>query len=470
MRYLPHGSLYVKRTDTARPSSFNLLDSTIINFITSRMLRDMALRLGKRSINSSLEKRTFADWFAHLRTAVEPEVDELTANLYSARLIGRETRDNDTGTKAKKADRVLRCVESSIDRKPEIFHHFVSILDNFPSLSDIASSLRENTAVVAPQHVENTSGGRSRLCVATHAQAPPTADQDETVRMDHKLAELQLTSSSHARQDSESYQEAEPFKAKGTMASEMLPGVRYVAGNRQETHLSTAAAFRHAQDVPSVSLAVTDEHGALRPFHNLSDTDLLTRKHFPVSTLLSTREERAPVQDRLSHPAHYFNYDVTSSLCRSESSSSSGSDNGEFEDSQTNRYIEQGKGMWDLCQRTEREKFKLEKRLKQKEKENFRLRKELKLTQEEASENIRCCNMLSQKHDLLETQIQSLKEQCTSLQRENQQCHRQRTEYEQKIELLERQIDYLLDGQKKLLRHQEDNTQDPVQTPDSTNH
>lgn len=383
------------------------------------------------------EQEVFASRFADLREAIVPSINALTAKLYSAQLIDRETRDCEASP-SQKAERVLRCVEKRIDRNRKTFHEFVNILDDFSSLSDIVRGLREST-VVSPQRAEDTSDGHSRLYLGTpNPKTAPDSHGTPTMSPEQFRSMVGAFSAMMLKQEAENTVKVDSSPTDGTAASEMLPGIHYFRGNRQHqgTYLSEAAALRHAaQDMPSLSLALADEDVQFKRFQRyMGDANMTPENSLPESTQ-STIEEKGHVQfSRLD-----VNFDVTASLsstssCLSDDSSlsRSSSDSGDFEDTEENKIIEKMKELMDLYQGVKRTNHNLKQKLKEKEKrlkcDRQKLKseqkkrkdqtKELKLTREEALEKGHRCKKLEEKISQQEIQIQLLKRQHLSALKE----------------------------------------------------
>ena len=453
--------------------------------------------MASRSRNSphkSVEERVFAKSFAFLQTAVTPVIDELTTELYSAELIERGTRDDHTGNAKQKAFRVLSSVEINVDRNPQNFYLFLDILERFSTLSDIVCRLRDNcsaaTAVpLPPAPIHNTCGGpgRSKLCVGVPLNK---------YRGPHPLAHTQRQHPENADTLASERAQIQADSSTAEETTQLLPGV----GVHGHNFLSESAVLRHAQVPTSTALAATDENGSFATvsfLRSMSSGVALSYQDIVSSTenlTLSTIEERTPVQ-RLSHNLD-VKYDVRRSLNRSISGSSDDSWCSSMGEAEM-KLIVQLQETLELYKQTQRKNVDLkqklkvmEKRLKRREKEMIELSRELELTLEEASEKASLCDGLTEDIAQKEIQIQSLKRQLLSSKvehkrltehlelvarqaqeqrkllqkydqisaekeddyymkyceaiRDNEHLRAELSEYESKIELLEKQVDYLL--------------------------
>lgn len=464
---------------------------------------EMALRSRNSSCSKSTEQRVFAKWFASLLDAITPMIDELTAQFYSAEFIERATKNDDTGTAYQRANRVLRCVEISVDRNPRKIYQFLDVMAQYPTLSDIAQSMRQSCITVTgvPQR------GHSKLRTNTDVKEHPLAHTqrqppDQVENVVDELSELQLTCSSQSK--------LVTIATDGS--SEMLAGPAIV-NHGQETYLSDSAAVRHAQLVPSMTVAVPEEEGSFVPFRHTMSGGIPLIEKTPVAAMddrmLSTVEERTPIQSsdclELNFDTNIAQCHCVNSLHRSVSSISSSSCDSrptsmiiDSELDEEDRLLDRMKETVDAYHEVHRQEKKnirclnkkleeKENRLKHKENKMSKLIAKLKLTQEVASENSEQCDKLTKEITLMESQIQLLKRHLNSAQiehkrlnehleevarqhrklldkyqqllaekddgyydkycdvmKENQHLRNQLEEYKKKIELLQGEVDYLL--------------------------
>ena len=354
----------------------------------------------------------------------------------------------------------------------------MDVLALFPTLSDLAKSMRQSCTAVTTQRVGNTiasGGGHSKFRdynvikehPLAHTQRQPP---DQVEKVVDELSELQVTCSSQSK----------PAVASSFTdgCSEMLPGC--VGKYDQGTYLSDSAAVRLAQTGPSMTVAVPEE-GSFVPFRrNMSGGVPLTELNYILPAVddrtLSTVEEKSPIQssDHLE-----VNFDTSTSHCvhpllRSISSISSSSCESrptsmivDSEVDEEDRLLDHMKETVDLYHELyKKEKLKnrhlnkklegKEDRLKHKENKLSKLIAKLKLTQEVASENHQLCDKLTEEIALKKSQIQLLERQLISAQNERKRLN-------EHLEEVARQHRKLLQKYEQLLAEKDDGYYDKYQ-------
>ena len=78
---------------------------------------------------------------ARLKSCINP--DDLITKCYSAHIIGSEERENaqDETTRPKRATSLLRAVEKSIEKDPDVFYKFLAVLGSEPTNKKLVEEL-----------------------------------------------------------------------------------------------------------------------------------------------------------------------------------------------------------------------------------------------------------------------------------------------------------------------------------------
>ena len=335
----------------------------------------------------SVERRVLIDAFATLQKSICPVIDELTSELYSAKLVCTATRDNNQGTGMEKAKRVLSAVERSVDVNRKNYYIFEETLKQFHTLDYVVSCLvkrrdeLEKNALPAPHQVADTNDGsinsRSQ-CIAPQyagqglshqvhnhfylATTPPSSDQRSLVSA---MSKLQLQ------------QKGEP--AEEMTRSAVTPPLEVCHGVTR----NATAVVRLLAPTPTDTTPLAGEDNILAPFHqNMGEGEALkekagvTRKGSVCGQMKPIQEEKPPCPSspsRLDVPSSVR--DVTDSLHSVCSSSSSYSSQASAEDDEWEELVQMQEKAWKLYKQTKKKNKTLSRKLK-------RMSKHLKCTQE----------------------------------------------------------------------------------------
>ena len=394
----------------------------------------------------AVERRLLIDAFALLQKSISPVIDGLTSELYSVKLIGIETRDNDQGSSMDKARRVLSAVESSIETNSQNYYIFEETLKQYPTLDDVVSFLVRRKSeleksLLAPHQVEDLD--RGNINSRSQCIAP------------HYTGSLCTTATGlHTHRSSSSLFLLRPMGTPGTdqldlasMISELQlhqngeTGIVMAINSPPEVGMRDAALVRLPTPTQTEALPLASEDNPVAPFHrNMSEGEALKDKDSVVK--VSTCGQMKPIQEEQQPGPRSPSFldvpiarDVTDSLCSIGSSISSYSSQTSTEDDEWEELVQMQEKALKLYKQTKKNNKTLAHKLKRMEKrlkctqgkerklreeleqaharddEKKKLVEELKLTQDELQEKTKQHDKLLEEIASKEAQIQTLKNQ-----------------------------------------------------------